>query len=662
MRCLWFLYNKVYRFCFLNKRAPFVIYAMPETSDVEKDDRNGSRLGLDQQAAQNIPGHHVKQKEIPQRTHAKLESTRNAKTFIKQPCKREENLRPLPWPMPPKIYAHDSEMNPSGSADKPNEAESNFLTPQSSLEVNEDNASIVHRSPSTEANRAGSRTISRESSVRKESFSSVGTGFSSVLVDSSDDGSTESVSKVDIDADEFSRFLAEGEESKGAEVDFTNLFAEEDQEGRRGDSSASTRVEPHLSLQVSENSTTPKATRAPFLNHTGSGSGSNTVSLKEALNFSPDYKTIGPEYGRPYHVEKKMPERPEVQQSSQGETNPLPTANELNKDVILRRPMASTRAALFIPPPETDDTPVRSKPKASSNKGKLSSNETPVPTEATAPGKGVIMRAHHQVSHVAGIRRAETGRIMSREEMRARRPILLQESPNPKSLNPAGFMSEEEDISTVHPSTFLPSSNSQREANERAHQSTKSEASKAISPKQKSSGKGKASKVDDGSFLSPGILARKKKFGAEEYRVDSFQFSEHEGSSGLLNFFSSGLKKVHFGVGKKSNTRDATSQEGDSTIVVPGTIDETVCKICVVCRQNLEYDVYVKDTGKKIKVESRKDGRSRHLRATILVRQAPGESTCYVSIRQSRSDGMKTSLATLWGFYQRLEAGLKEMG
>ncbi|PXF46190.1 hypothetical protein BWQ96_04067 [Gracilariopsis chorda] len=262
------------------------------------------------------------------------------------------------------------------------------------------------------------------------------------------------------------------------------------------------------------------------------------------------------------------------------------------------------------------------------------------------PRKGVIMRANTHKTNVNGIRKAETGKIMSRDELLTeQKSMLLKENPIPKSLNPAAF-SEEDDVMSRRPSTLFNFSSSE---------------SDGVTSGQR----GKlGSQTDDGSFLEGGLLDKASASYTyhEVHSGSSSKFSENGSSSGIVNRLGSSFKKAKNAVARKSVTE--LPDVGGTDLLLAGTVDEAVLRICYVCRKKLKCKVFVKNTGRKIKVECDEDRKAgRYLRATLVLKAVGGDnSACAVNIRQSRHDGMKTTFARLWEFYQELEKGLQELG
>ncbi|CAN8066883.1 unnamed protein product [Agarophyton chilense] len=341
------------------------------------------------------------------------------------------------------------------------------------------------------------------------------------------------------------------------------------------------------------------------------------------------------------------------------EPKAMKTSSDSSTQSSLRRPIGSRRRTLInlsrlsqseeLSPRSTSRSKeeynisnVKAEEKPKTSPGGSNSTETSceqVKVISPLMTKGVIMRAQTHKTNVNGIRKAETGKIMSREELLGdRKTVFLRESPIPKSLNPAAF-SEEDDVMTRRPSTLF------------QYSSSESDRGVPNSSIQKEEN-------DDGTFLTD-----KASLGyiyQEVQSSSSSKFSENGSSSGLVNRLGSSFKKAKNVVARRSATDIPELNNTDMLIV--GTIDEVVCKVCYVCRKKMGCRVFVKNTGKKIKVEADDREIGYYVRASLFVRTLGGEEpSCAINIRQSRADGMKTNFASLWDFYQRLEKGLSEL-
>lgn len=260
--------------------------------------------------------------------------------------------------------------------------------------------------------------------------------------------------------------------------------------------------------------------------------------------------------------------------------------------------------------------------------------------------RGVIMRANTHKTNVNGIRKAETGKIMSREELLTeQKSMMLKESPIPKSLNPAAF-SEDDDATTKRTSALFHFSSSESDGQTSGRRPKHGEHAD-----------------DDGSFLEGGLLdkASASYLYHEVHSGSSSKLSENGSSSGIVNRLGSSFKKAKNAVARKSVLE--LPDVGETDLLLAGTVDEAVLRICYVCRKQMKCKVFVKNTGRKIKVVSDEErNASRHLRATLVLRAVGADNgACAVNIRQSRQDGMKTTFARLWEFYQELEKRLQEL-
>lgn len=263
-------------------------------------------------------------------------------------------------------------------------------------------------------------------------------------------------------------------------------------------------------------------------------------------------------------------------------------------------------------------------------------------TSNAAAEKGIFVRPDPPKRQNTGIRRAETGLIMSREDLKQKRSRDFLGNPAPKSFKP--FLDKDEDIVTFSPASF------HRRTSESI--STAADDTNARSRELRSDG-------TDLSFstIHPSAQSQPVDTYSRDAENSYTRFTEPR-VSGLVGRLSSGLKKASTALGRKtfSSLPDAASTD----ILLPGTIDEAVCRICVVCRNDMDYRVTVRDTGRKIKVESKEDSDNEYLRASLVIKQLRGtEAMCAVNIKQCRSDGTKTSFAALWRFYQRLQRELR---
>lgn len=380
---------------------------------------------------------------------------------------------------------------------------------------------------------------------------------------------------------------------------------------------------------------------------------------------------------------------------------------------VLRRPIASRRKRVVDIPmlnqqvldlseskreSESVASPKESQPLSSGGSTQQNKKATKKPMCETP--KGVIMRGQSHYNQVRGIRRAETGLIMSREELHSTRNRTIPDNPVPKSLRPPVFLEDYEDVPSLTPSSFqktirgdsFPESCDMPHEDERRKGKLRSLF--ALTPIKRDEGAGSSNlrnlfpltprKQDEGIrscdksifsitpvkqneeersdgrrslfFLSP---ARHSEVSGKGFHVDeqgsNSKFSEAGDSSGLIGRLGFGLRRASHALGRKPSS-DFAEGARTCTIVIPGSVDEAVCRISVICRSTLDYGVVVRDGGRKIKVQSRGDSQVEYLRATLLIREIQGsEVRCSINIRPSRSNGIKTSPETLWNFYQRLE-------
>lgn len=384
---------------------------------------------------------------------------------------------------------------------------------------------------------------------------------------------------------------------------------------------------------------------------------------------------------------------------------------------VLRRPIASRRKSVVdIPPlnqqvlhssdsnrePEGEISLRESQLVSSEDAAQRNKNASKKPASETP--KGVIMRGHSHYKQVRGIRRAETGLIMSREELNSTGNRSIPENPVPKSLRPPVFLDDYEDVPSLTPSSFQKTirddafSKSREIPNEDGTKNDKLRSLFALTPNKHDEGAGSSNlrnlfaltprKQDGGIrsgekslfsitpvkrseeprsegrrslfFLSP---VRHSEVSGKGFHVDeqdsSSKLSEAGDSSGVIGRLGFGLRRATHALGRKSST-DVAEGVRTCTIVIPGSVDEAVCRISVICRNTLDYGVVVRDGGRKLKVQSRDDSRDEYLRATLLIRENQGsELRSSINIRPSRSNGIKTtSPEALWNFYQRLEQEL----
>lgn len=453
------------------------------------------------------------------------------------------------------------------------------------------------------------------------------------------------------------------------------------------------------------------------------GCAQNDVSKNDNEEQCPSYAFKNRSYDLPpTSIDHEQNESIAVQQgtiisSSKSEKKSLPAIS--TSKPVLRRPIASRRQRVVNIPPlsrhiiessgsfeEENKTPSEEPPYGASeeitsrskDKSKTAINETP---------KGVIMRGFSDYKQVRGIRRAETGLIMSREELNATTTRKIPENPIPKSLRPPIFLDEYDDVPSLTPSSFQKTTRGITFSNSATIQDNLNGGPQSgqignlfpLSPSKRDEGGGGSNnklkklfamtptKPDEGHrsggrsllsitpvkydgeatsgrrrsmfSLSP---AHKSKVSGIDFHGDendnSSKLSEAGDSSGIIGRLGFGLRRATQGMGRKSST-DVTENGKICTIVIPGSIDEAVCKVCVICRNTLNYEVIVRESGRKVKVQSRDESRREHFRATIQIRELHGaQLRCSINIRPTRSDGMKTSSEALWGLYQTLEQEL----
>lgn len=315
----------------------------------------------------------------------------------------------------------------------------------------------------------------------------------------------------------------------------------------------------------------------------------------------------------------------------------------------LRRPIASRRKNLIgldivnkkSPKPETKTEEEKCIVEMTTTPDENIQKIDDLPSEAQiAAEKGIIMRPHIPRMRLTGMRRAETGIIVSKEDLKSTRNRDLLANPAPKSFRP--FIGEDEDLSTAGPSafrnTFNPVGGSPNAGN--------------ISSRQNS--------PIGFSFSTIQGVRSQPIYGYSEEENTYTKFSNPKGNIGLVGRLTTKLHRAGTLLGRRSFT--AVPETTATDIMIPGTIDEAVCRICVICRNNMEYRVLVRDSGRKIKVESIEGSDNEFLRASLRVKELPGsELVCSINVRQCKSDQHKTGFAAMWRFYQRLERELRPL-
>lgn len=330
----------------------------------------------------------------------------------------------------------------------------------------------------------------------------------------------------------------------------------------------------------------------------------------------------------------------------------------------LRRPIASRRRGIVNIPElnkqmlaagdesHPDSTPTPHSSTASHDTLSKSSTVSKLAHIGSA-SKGVIMRTLSQHRKMAGNRRAETGLIMSRDELRSTRNRDVTRNPVPQSLKTWELLFNDDDGTDVA-STPTPRS---MEAVAKGQSST---GSGVIENKRQDEARVKSKDKRSLFSLSPTRWSPRSgmmNHGSED-KESSSRFSEVGESSGVMGRLSSGLRRASQVFGLKSGVEVVNVK---SDIVIAGTLDEAVCRICVTCRKKFGYRVYVRDGGRRVKVESGEDCVwNDYLRTTLMIREIKGSGVmCAIVIQPSRKDANKTSIATLSQFYQRLEQELR---
>lgn len=453
--------------------------------------------------------------------------------------------------------------------------------------------------------------------------------------------------------------------SSGSVIDFLRLNPEEEQviALSQQDRSGSKYCIQNEILEIEEqNIKSPAPVKSLFADEQEKDRSEASTNY-QAKSFNPDVELFSPrKISGDSEEGNKVLKTVNMKSSRLFEPKALKSTREHVNRPPLRRPLGSRRNTLIEllqPQPRKSPTPLEientpnpvEKPNEK-QKHESISTENPITPESGSSihvisplgGRGVIVRPQTHKANVDGIRKAETGKIMSREEMlRDQNLSIFKDSPVPKSLNPAAFY-EDDDTASRKPSSIFCESSSDVE---------------------KPTGISRTPSLErcDGSFLQDNIFVEKQQHSASLIDVQSYsssKFSETDGSSGFVGRLGSSFKKAANAVGKRSF--QGISNPGNTDLIVSGTIDEAVCKICFVCRKKLDCEVTVKQGGKKIRIQSDDQISGYHLRASLLLKQInTDEATCAVHVRQSRGDGTRTSFATLWDFYQRLDSKLQEL-
>lgn len=391
--------------------------------------------------------------------------------------------------------------------------------------------------------------------------------------------------------------------------------------------------------------------------------GVNDVHLQTSLQLKGDERTSTPEGITP--VARRVlgvdPKKASIfskpQEQAFGSPSPhaahsggSPLSSEPVAKRALRRPMASRRTRMVDIPELKKEFLAADGGQPGMNLG-LSSVFSPKGVGPTGhelgylgtpnrrgrtPKKGVIMRTVSQHRKIAGNRLAETGMIMSREEMQNTADQDIDKNPAPKSLRPLELETEDdegmENVPTLTAGTL-------ELLDSKTEEGAKSKEKRSLF-----------------SLSSARWSARSGGFFHREEKESSSRFSEMGESSGLMTRLSSGLKRAGMLFGRKGMTEFG----GREDILVTGTLDEAVCRICMVCRKKLGYRVYVRDGGRKIRVEGMEQGKGGEVvRATLVIAEMGGtDPMCGIVVHTSRTEGKRTSVAALSRFFQRLETEL----
>lgn len=334
------------------------------------------------------------------------------------------------------------------------------------------------------------------------------------------------------------------------------------------------------------------------------------------------------------HEDFSLPADQSVKSSGTIETKTTPGANP--QKPFFRRPLASRRKGVvnipFLRKDELDrQQHTKDEDPASGNFNEAEGIEK---TERTPPEqpqvrvtetpKGVIMRGFTNYKQVRGIRRAETGQIMSREELALAGAANLTTNPVPKSFRQPLCLDDYEDSPSLMPSSFQPASRKSisrqiptlgspdRQKREKqieelfslspAHRDEVSSGKLRnlfkftpvkINEERKSVGKKTLpfSLMEQSISPNSGGLSNlfalsphsRKEPVREEHSTNS-KFSEAGDSSGMLGRFGNKIRRgTH--VVSRNQAAEALSDGRICTIVTPGSIDETVSKVSVFCRK-----------------------------------------------------------------------------
>lgn len=270
-------------------------------------------------------------------------------------------------------------------------------------------------------------------------------------------------------------------------------------------------------------------------------------------------------------------------------------------------------------------------------------------------GTGIFIRENMRRPPMDGIVRAETGWIAGPGEVHGDGPpTAMQENPNPKSL--AMFNVDD----AVTQSTMLSGTRPLTRSNEFDDIASDSDSSLLEEPISRSlvnlsmqvCGGSCASSSSDG-------VNRMHSRASERERDDG---RSSQGTEEAPFKLVDRLRRAAGALGVKIRTGDVVDLD-TSDLTMAGTLDETMVRICYVCRKVLDYRVDVRDGGRRIRVES-KDAPSTKLclRVTLFLTEVGDvDKKCTLKVLQSRSDANRTNIATLWDFYRKLEKHLRRV-
>lgn len=273
-------------------------------------------------------------------------------------------------------------------------------------------------------------------------------------------------------------------------------------------------------------------------------------------------------------------------------------------------------------------------------------------------GTGVFIRENMRRPPMDGIARAETGWIAGPGELHGDGPpTAVRENPNPKSLAMFNVDDIATNASVPTVSRALPSVLMSEESSATGSDSDSSILDEPLSRSLvnlsiRARGGSAASSSSDGvnrlqAHSSEGAKAAERKYPIGE--DTSFKLVHRlRRAAGVL------------GVRKKTGE---TLDSGTSDLMMTGSLDEAVVRICYVCRRILDFRVDVREGGRKIRVESKQaisNGSS--LRVTLVLTELGDvDKWCTLKVLQSRADANRTNIATLWDFYRKLERLLRNV-